>query len=352
MKIKYLYIFLPVSILLYKLNFFTLCFFVTILAVIPISSSICKYTDIFSEQLGDKVGGLLNATAGNIPELIISYFALKSGMFELVKSGLIGSIIGNLLLVEGISIFLGGLKYNEQKFSREFARTNFGLLFLALTGIIIASTYKRSFFNNGNFKEMSYGISIILLLVYFLGLIFSLITHRNLFIFTCKNEEEAIDKNVTGNRQLRFFLTLISFIFTFLFLIIEGNILVKLIEYISLSYGFSQNFLGIIIIPMVGNVAEYSTAILMALKNKINLCIEIAIGSGMQIALFAMPFLVLIGLTYGYTIDLSYNLYQITSLIIAIGLSFFVFQDGKTFWIEGAILLASYFIIALGYLFM
>lgn len=346
MKIKYLYVFIPVSILFYVFNIKGISFLTAVLSIVPLSSSICYYTNALSVKLGDKIGGMINATTANIPELLICFFALKNGMIDLVKAGVIGSVISNILLVEGASIFLGGLKYSEQKFNKNVARTNLGLLFIALTGIITASIFNQVAIKNTNIEKLSFGIAVVLIIVYLLGLVFSLITHRNLFIVHDSDEEAHTAETISVKKAL-YMLIIISLIIAF-----ESEILVDSTEFIISHINISQTFIGIIIVPLVGNVSESSSAIYMALKDKMNVCIEIAVGSGMQIALFVIPLLTIIGTLIGNPVNLVYNYYHITCLILSIGLSFFVFQDGKTYWIEGTILLASYFIILLGYFFM
>lgn len=353
MKLKYLYVFLPLSIVFYVLDLKIPCFFTSFLSIMPVSTSISRCTNVLSEKLGDKLGGMLNATTGNIPELLICLFALKSGMFELVKAGLIGSIIGNLLFVLGISIFLGGLKYREQVFNKNIARTNISLLFLAFTGIIIVSIYNHINSLSKNIFILSFGVSFILIFVYILGLIFSLITHRNLFVVHTEDAfQYQADSTIKNESKQKLYKPLLLLILFTSVVAMESSILVSSIEYLSPRFNLSQSFLGIIVVPIAGNASEYITAVVMALKNKVSLCIEIAVGSGMQIALFATPLIIIIGFIISKPIGLVYNFYQIASLIISLGLSFYVFQDGKTYWLEGAILMASYFIIALGYFFM
>lgn len=355
MKLKYLYVFLPLSFIFYILNLKIPCFFTSFLSIMPVSASISKYTGILSEKLGDKLGGMLNATAGNIPELLICIFALKSQMYELVKAGLIGSIIGNLLFVLGISIFLGGLKYREQLFNKNIARTNISLLFLAFTGVIIVSIYSYINLLSKNIYILSFGVSLILIFVYVLGLIFSLITHRNLFVIHTDDAIKYLDESsqTTENNNIgKIYKPLMLLLLFTTVVALESSILVSSIEYLSPQFNISQSFLGIIVVPVAGNASEYITAVVMALKNKVSLCIEIAVGSGMQIALFVTPLIIIIGFIIGRPLGLVYNFYQIVSLLIALGLTFYVFQDGKTYWLEGAILIASYFIIALGYFFM
>lgn len=351
MKIKYLLFFLSLSILFFLLNLKTLCFFASLFSIMPMSSCISYYTEILSKRFGDKAGGMLNATAGNISEILICIFALKSNMFELIKAGLIGSIIGNILFVLGISIFLGGIKYQEQTFNKNIARTNLSLLFLALSGIIIVSIYDRINLYSSNISLLSFGVALILIFVYILGLIFSLVTHRNIFIV---QGEESFHAN-NGESNIPLISTKKAFILLGIFTIlvaVESRFLVNSIEYLSFRYNIPQNFIGIIIIPLASNASEYITAIIMALKNRIGLCIEIAVGSGMQIALFAAPLITIIGYIISKPIGFVYDFYHITSLIISLVLAFYVFQDGKTYWIEGAILIATYFIIGLGYALM
>jgi Ca2+:H+ antiporter len=268
-------------------------------------------------------------------------------MFELVKSGLIGSIIGNLLLVLGICILIGGLKFREQIFNKNIARTNFSLFFLALSAIIIISIYRNVSIPSSNLDRLSFGVACVLIIVYILGLVFSLITHRNLFVAPEPDDGEEVLEKVEKKKLILF-----KTIIILALIIVESEILVSNVEYIMERFKLSESFLGIIIIPFVGNIIEYSTAVMMALKNRISLCIEIAVGSGIQISLFVFPLLVILGCVFSTPLNFVFNSYHITSLIIASGLSFFVFQDGKTYWIEGAILLACYFIVALGYFFM
>lgn len=346
-----MYVFIPVSIILNFLNLNLFCFIATVLSIIPLSYSICNYTEKISKILGEKIGGLINATTGNIPELFICYFALNAGMYDLVKSGIIGSIICNILFVQGVCILFGGIKYVQQSFNKNLARTNFGLLFLALCGIIIASIFNQITPLSYKITYLSFGISLILIIIYLLGLFFSLFTHRNLFT---ANAESYITKNEINNSNtksqlLKYFIYLLIIS---IFIAYESEILVKMINFISIKFSISQSFLGIILVPLVGNISEYTTAIIMALKNKVNLYIEIAVGSGIQIALFVAPLLTILGFIILKPLNLVYNIYHIASLMISVGLSFFVFQDGKTYWLEGAILIASYLIIAMGYYFM
>lgn len=344
MKSKYLCIFIPISLILSYYKLYTLCFVATFLSIIPLTIILCDYTDKISCRLGDKVGGIINASTGNLPELLICIFALNSGMNDLVRAGIIGSIIGNMLLVLGISIFASGIKYKEQTFNKNIARTNFALLSISITGILVVSICNLALNVSPNIYSLSVGVSIILIIIYVLGLIFSLVTHKRLFTHECLDNDSKEDINLKK--------CILVFIGIGIIMVFESNILVDSIEYISETFNISQHFLGIIIVPLIGNIGEYATAIVMALRNKINLCIEISVGSSMQIALLSAPILVILSMFLGNPLSLVFPIYHILCLIIALVIAFFVFQDGKTYWLEGSIMVATYVILALGYYFM
>lgn len=322
-------------------NIFILNLIATFCLLMMVAISLSKEINTLSSFVGDKLGGFISSTSGNLPELFISIFALKRNLIDLVKSGLLGSIIGNMLLVLGLSILFGGIKYNEQKFNKIIARTNFSLLFLALSSLIIASTISfQGKLNTQKSYIFSFYIAIILLLIYLLGLIFSLVTHKNLFLV-------QFEENNNGNN-----INKTNFIFIVILIIITYTLsehLVNLINTAIINFKIPEKIIGIIIMPLIGNVAEYITAIYASLKDKINLSIEISIGSSMQLLLFTLPTIIIIAYLLGLPLTLVYNFYELIILIISIGLAFFVFQDGKSYWLEGAILLASYLIILIGY---
>ncbi|MEG0641075.1 MAG: calcium/proton exchanger [Clostridium sp.] len=344
MKSKYLLIFIPISFILYMYNFNILCFIATFASIIPLAIILCNYTEKISTRLGDKVGGVLNASTGNLPELLICVFAINSGMLDLVRAGIIGSIIGNMLLVQGISIFAGGIKYKEQTFNKNIARTNFALLSISIVAILVVSICSSALNVSTNINSLSVSISFILIILYILGLLFSLVTHKK--IFTQDEAEPSNSQDINVKQCIGVFIV-IGIIMVF-----QSNMLVNTLEYISKTFSISQNFLGIIVVPLVGNIGEYATAISMALRNKINLCIEISIGSGMQIALLSAPILVISSMFMGNPLSLVFAPYHILCLLIALLLSYLVFQDGKTYWLEGTILISAYIILALGFYFM
>jgi len=322
-------------------NIFILNLITTFCFLIIVAIRLSREINVLSYWVGDKLGGFISSTSGNLPELFISIFALKSNLIELVKSGLLGSIIGNMLLVLGLSILFGGIKYNEQRFNKIIARTNFSLLFLALSSLIIASTISfQGKLSTQKSYIFSFYIAIILLLIYLLGLIFSLVTHKNLFLV--HSDENNNENNM---KKTNFILIIILLIIAYTL----SEHLVSLINTAIIKFKIPEKIIGIIIMPLIGNVAEYITAIYASLKDKINLSIEISIGSSMQLLLFTLPSIIIIAFLLGLPLTLVYSFYELIILIISIGLSYFVFQDGKSYWLEGAILLASYLIIILGY---
>lgn len=314
------------------------------IAIIPIAVLLGDFTSDISELIGDKKGGLLAATVGNLPELMMGLFSIRYGMIPMVKSAVIGSIIGNMLLVLGISIFFGGIKYKEQNFNKIVARTNFSMLLLAMSAIIVMASLNRySTLTMEMAASVSLKVAIVLILVYILGLIFSLYTHSNLFIVS-ETKGNAEIKKVKSSKTL--FLGVI--IETVLLYIISEKLIFNIKEIVN-TYKVSQEFLGIILIPILGNIGENISAIMSALKNKINLSLEIAIGSSIQMSLFAAPMLIIYGFFTAVPVTFIFTTFQIITALIAVGMSYFVFQDGKTYWLEGAILIAIYIMITLGY---
>lgn len=321
-------------------------FMTSCISIIPLAGIIGDATEQISIYTGSKTGGLLNATMGNIPELFIGIFAVKAGLFSIVKASVIGSITGNMLLVLGFSIFFGGMRYKFQSFDKLVARTNFGLLFLALIGFIIPAAYKNLGVSSyKGLMYLSFGIAMIFLVIYLLGLFFSFYTHKNIFIKT---------ENGVSRDQCKWSIkkTVIYLILASTFLAYEAGLLVESIEYIKTAYNIPEIFLGIIIVPVIGNIAEYTSAILMAVKDRVNLSIEIAIGSSMQMALFVVPLLVLISFISGNPMSYVFSVFELITITCSIGLSLFIFQDGRTNWLEGVELLSAYIIMALAYFFM
>lgn len=316
-------------------------------AVVPVAILLGDFTSTISEYIGEKKGGLLAATIGNLPELMMGLWSIQYGMLPMVKSALIGSIIGNMLLVLGISIFLAGIKYRDQKFNKLAARTNFNMLLLAMSAMVVmASINKYGMLTKIVLTSISVKVAVVLIAVYILGLIFSMYTHSNLFIMSDEKEE------CTGGTIQDIKIIIIGICLSSILLYIISEKLIYNIKNIVNNYKVSQEFLGIILIPILGNIGENISAIMSALKNKINLSLEIAIGSSIQISLFVTPLLVIFAYFTVAPMNLIFTTFQIIIALIAVGMSYFVFQDGKTYWLEGAILIAIYIMITLGYYYV
>lgn len=351
--IRYFLIFIPLSIAARYFNVNEVFAFLSVcLSIIPLAGIIGDATEQISIYTGSKVGGLITATTGNLPELLIGFFAVKSGFITLVLSSMSGSIISNILLVLGVSIFLGGLKQKSQTFNKNIARSNFILLFFVAMTTIIPFTleYAIKIQNNGNLAKglhaISISLAIALLVTYISGLIFSLMTNKNIFV----KQNEQTDKNDTAKWSLAKS-ALILCVAAF-FIAIESEMLVNYVEHIIESYHLPETFIGIILIPILGNIAENISAIVMAIKNKIDLCIEIAIGSSIQIALFVAPLLILVSYIIGNPIIYVYDVFELVAMLISIGLSLFIFQDGKTNWFEGVVLIVSYIILGVAFFYI
>lgn len=316
-------------------------------AVIPLAVLLGEFTSDISEYIGDKKGGLIAATIGNMPELMMGIWSIKYGMLPMVKAALIGSIISNMLLVLGVSIFLGGIKYREQQFNKIIARTNFNMLLLAMSAMMVMASINRyANLTVDKLISVSLKVAIVLILVYILGLIFSLVTHNNLFIVS-EGKDDVIKNNKYKVLKIFMWIAISSIL---LFIVSER--LMANIKIMTEQYNFSQSFIGIMLVPLLGNIGENVSAILCAIKNKVNMSLEIAIGSSIQISLFVTPIFIIYSYIIGGGMTFLFEPFQIIISAIAIGMSFIVFADGKTYWLEGAILIAIYIMSTIAYYYV
>jgi Ca2+:H+ antiporter len=317
------------------------------LIMIPLAILLGRGTSKISDYIGEKRGGLISATAGNVPELMMGLWSIKYGMISMAKAGLLGVVVTNMLLGLGIAVFCGGIKYREQKFNKIIARTNLNMLFLVMFTIIIVSALNRySIIDNGSFQKLSLIIGGVLILVYILGLIFSLYTHSNLFIL---DEKKICSKDVNKNETRKVFILII--LITILLYFISQK-LVSGVNVIVEEYKISQEFIGVILIPLLGSFGENASSIVCALENKIDASLETAIGSSIQITMFVIPILIICSSFMGFQVNLLFSTFQIVTMSIAMGMSYFVFQDGKTYWFEGALLIAVYIVVTLSYYYV
>lgn len=345
MKIlKFMLLFVPISFIGKFLNFSpTIMFILAALSIIPLAGIMGEGTEEISSYTGPKIGGFLNATFGNATELIISFFALKSGLFEVVKSSIAGSIIGNILLVLGASMFIGGLKHKTQNFNINVVETTSSMLLFSLIGLCVPAFFTHTInpnLLNTRYEGLSLVVAIVMFILYILSLIFSFFTHKDLYATT--TEEEGHESKWSLKKSI------IILVIATVIIAIESEFLVGGIEDITSKLGLSEFFVGIILIPIIGNAAEHSTAITMALKNKMDIAIEIALGSSLQIILFVASVLIFLSLLFT-PMSIIFNPFELVSLIASVIIANKVASDGQSNWLEGAQLMAVYFIIAAGF---
>ena len=352
--INWLLVFVPVAI---ALRFWpggynaTALFICSALAIIPLAGLMGHSTEALACRLGAGVGGLLNATFGNAAELIIATIALAKGLGVVVKASIAGSIIGNILLVLGLSILCGGTKYAGQKFNKTGARTSAISMSLAAIALIIPTVFhvtaekSPSGWSPEMERELSLGIAIVLFITYFCVLGFSLKTHRHYFQSSKREPADEHDHWSPGRASL------ILLIATALVALLS-EFLVTTIENVRTAFGVTEIFVGVIVVAIIGNAAEHSTAILMALKNKMDLSVGIAIGSSLQIALFVAPLLVFLSYVLGRPIDLEFTRPEVFAIVVSVYILFQISGDGETNWIEGVQLLSLYVILAILFFYL
>lgn len=343
---KYLYIcllFIPAT-LLARFVFHAgdaLVFVTSCLAIVPLAVIIGDATEQIAIYTNPKVGGFLNATMGNVPELLISGFAVKAGLYALVMASLAGSIIGNILLVLGLSIFVGGLKFKFQEFNKHIVRSNFALLSFASFGIIVPFAF-MSFSERGvagaSLDRFSVILAIVMLGLYMVGLVFSLFTHKDIFHDASEDAEPEEPKwrLSTGIYVLAAATACVA---------LMSETLVATVETAAEQFHLSEAFIGIILIPILGNVAEHASALMMSYKGKLDISIEIAAGSSMQIALFVTPLMVVFSALLGDVMPYVYTPGELFGIIIGVVMAGFVLIDGKTNWLEGFQLFVAYMVL-------
>ncbi len=320
-----------------------LVFFVAAAAIVPLARLMGTATEELAARTGATIGGLMNATLGNAAELIIGIFALKAGLIDLVKASITGSIIGNLLLVLGLSLLVGGLKYQNLRFNARSAGMNAALLALAVVGLGVPALFDLSHPSADPevIYKLSYIVAGMMLLVYVLSLLFTLRTHRELF----RSEGHDEPPKWSARRSV------ITLVAATVFVAWLAEILVGVTEDTTARLGVSEFFLGVIIIPLVGNAAEHGAAVIVAARNKIDLSFAIAVGSSAQIALFIAPVLVFLSVALGHPMSLSFNGFEVAAVALATGVVTVISLDGESHWLEGAQLLAVYGILAAAFFF-
>jgi Ca2+:H+ antiporter len=346
--INWLLIFIPITVVLDHVGGVSapMIFFSASLAIVPIAAMIVRATEQLATRTGDAVGGLLNATFGNAPELIISLVALKAGYLDMVRASLVGAILANLLLALGAAFLLGGLRFHEQRFSSTAARAYSTMMFLAAISMTVPSAFSRVFAPESVIRQkqiLNVAIALLLLVVYGLYVLYSLKTHSS--AFASVESDAPVDHN---EEQWGLPRAIGSLLTASVLAAWMSEILVGAAEATGKSLGMSQVFIGIVFIAIVGGAAESGSAIAMGRKNKMDLSVGIALGSCIQIALFVAPLLVLASYFIApQPLDLAFGRAEIGSLFMAVLIGAMVSGDGQSNWFKGVQLMTVYAIIAM-----
>ncbi|MDF1503221.1 calcium/proton exchanger [Roseisolibacter sp. H3M3-2] len=315
------------------------------LAILPLSALLGHATEQLAGHAGPTVGGLLNATLGNLAELIIAALALRAGMIELVAASITGSILGNLLLVLGAAMLAGGLRYPVQKFNANLAGMSGSLLVIAVVGLVVPALFAAAHPDPQRVRtvRMSEWVSGLLIVGYALSLLYSMGTHRAAF-----TEGGDVARGEAppewGLRRTLLVLAAVAAVIGVL-----SEFLVGATEEASRALGLSDFFVGLVVVPIIGNAAEHSSAVLMALKDRMDLAVNIAIGSCVQVALLVAPILVFLGVAFGQPMTLAFSTFEVASVTLAVLIAMAVLQDAESNWLEGALLLVVYAVLAVAF---
>ena len=316
-------------------------FVLAALAIVPLSGFLGRATEEIAAYTGPTLGGLLNATLGNMAELIIAVLALRAGLVDLVKASITGSILGNLLLVLGLAQLAGGLRYKTQRFNLNLAGLSISLLVVAVIGRVIPALFHATHVDPTRelTRRVSVGVAALLMLGYLLSLVYSMGTHKAVFapcdeVASATNETHA--PGWSKGKSIGVLLASAAFVGWL------SEILVGSTQEAIHHIGLSEVFVGLIIVPIIGNAAEHSSAVLMALRDRMDLSVSIAAGSSAQVALLIAPVLVFVGLAFGQPMDLAFSTFEVVSVALAVAVSAAVVRDAESNWLEGAFLLLVY----------
>ncbi len=344
-----LLIFIPLAVGLELLHSDPLLVFAgSALAIVPLAGLLGRATEHLSAHVGAGIGGLLNASLGNAAELIIALAALRSGLHDVVKASLTGSILGNILLVLGAAMIAGGLTHEKQKFNQTAAGMGASLLLLAAVGLIIPALFHFTAADRGVKieRELSLDIALVLFAIYILSLVFSLRTHRHVLAGDPHTPADLGEPPWSKTKSLA-----VLGCATIL-VAVMSEILVGTLEAAAHRLGMTQLFVGVILVALVGNAAEHSTAVVVAVKNKMDLALAIAVGSSLQIALLIAPILVFASYGLGEPLDLIFTPFEVAAVTISVLIVGFVAVDGESHWMEGAMLVGVYVMLAIAFFFL
>jgi Ca2+:H+ antiporter len=365
--LRYLLVFVPVAFALEfipalknELALFVVC----CVGLVPLAGYLGEATEELSIHTGPKVGGLLNATLGNAAELIISIVALSQGKIELVKASITGSILGNLLLILGLALLLGGLRHGRQRFDRQAAGVSASMMTLAVIGLVIPTLFEvlreiqtgqldvfNTQINDPALNSLSLGVAGVLILLYVLSLIYQFRQPEGR-LGGPTGVQDRTDEEAQHKAKWSVPLAIGVLAAATLGIVFLSEFLVGAVEPFAEAIGLSEFFIGIIVIPIVGNVAEHIVAVQMAIKNKMDLAFTIAMGSSMQVALLVGPLLVFVSLLFGPEMTLFFSILEVSALTLSVLLATIISVDGESNWLEGAQLLAVYVITAMGFYFV
>jgi len=332
--------FLPAALVLDLLGVDAVAVFaVSALAIIPLAGLMGRATEELAFHTGPGMGSFLNVTFGNATELIIAFAALQAGLPQVVKASLSGAIIGNLLLVLGLSMLAGGLRYRDQKFSPKAAMTYNSLMVMAIIGMTLPALFVYTGGSRASVENLSLGVSAVLLGVYILAMVFSLHTHKQ--IFNPLAEDESVHARWSKGKAI------LVLALSAVLVALMSEVLVGSVEHAAEKLGMTQLFIGVVVVAIVGNAAEHGIAVTVALKNKMDLSISIATGSSAQVALFVAPFLVLLSYAIGNPMDLFFEVFELAAMGLSVVAVYMVVQDGESNWFEGVMLVAVYLMMAL-----
>jgi len=332
-----LLVFVPLSVVADRWGLGEGVVFVTsAVAILPLAVWLSTATEELALALGPSIGALLNAFFGNATELIIALTALRAGLVEIVKASITGTVVANLLLALGLSMLVGGIGRKEQRFQPVVARVNGTAMSLAVLAILIPSLTGMGDGGHGlGTQRFSTFVAWVLLLVYGLTLLFSLRTHSGLYAVAEPPLLPWLAVLVAATAGVAY----------------ESELFVGVVEEVTTSLGLSALFTGVVLLPLLGGVAEYLTAVTMARKNKMDLAVSVALGSTLLVALLVVPLLVLVGPLLGHPLDLNFQIYELVAIATAVVVSNLVSLDGRSDWLEGVLLLAAYLILAAGFYF-
>ncbi len=326
-------------------------FVISCLGIIPLAGMMGHATEEIAERVGQGVGGLLNATFGNAAELIIAIVALRAGLYDLVKASITGSIIGNVLLVFGLSAMVGGFKYQTQRFNRTAASLGSTLLVLSAVGLVVPAVFHMLVGNTAQAAErnLSLEIAIVLMATYVASLFFTLRTHKHLYMGDAGEtapEGAYVERKPLGRSIGMLVLATVG-------VAVMAEFLVAAAAHTAQEMGGSEVFVGVIVVAIIGNAAEHSTAIIMAAKNKMDAAINIAVGSSIQVALFVAPLLLFLSYFIApRPMDLIFTPFEVLAVGVCVGIMAFCSQDGESHWMEGVQLLAVYIILGIAFYFL